>query len=172
MLRRISTRFHKSKDSEVNGVNGTNDVHDGSERKSTITNGGSTNGVSAVKPSLEKRRSSFAFKSKSRKPEKETVDHNASRSDVESSFAQFAQLLHASHRPLPTQSGDGAYLEHSEPSGLVSDIKSLGFKDAHTLMGVMKNKVTGELQDDKTYLMEKTMQASQHYVLNMQVLTW
>ena len=80
--------------------------------------------------------------------------------DVENSFAQFAQLIHASRRPLPTQSGDGAYLEHKEPSGLMSDMKALGFKDVHTLMDVMKNKATGALQDDKKYLMEKTIQAS------------
>lgn len=40
----------------------------------------------------------------------------------------------------------------------MSDIRALGFKDIHTLMDVMKNKATGALQDDKTYLMEKTIQ--------------
>lgn len=42
----------------------------------------------------------------------------------------------------------------------MSDIKALGFKDVHTLIDVMKNKATGELQDDKTYLMEHTIQVS------------
>lgn len=46
----------------------------------------------------------------------------------------------------------------------MSDIKAMGFKDVHTLMDVMKNKATGELQDDKTYLMEHTIQVS-HRVL-------
>lgn len=36
----------------------------------------------------------------------------------------------------------------------------MGFKDVHTLMDVMKNKATGDLQDDKTYLMEHTIQVS------------
>ena len=40
----------------------------------------------------------------------------------------------------------------------MSDIKAMGFKDVHTLIDVMKNKATGELQDDKTYLMEHTIQ--------------
>ena len=53
----------------------------------------------------------------------ETVNHNASRADVESSFTEFAQLIHASLRPLPTQTGDGAYLDHAEPTGLFADIK-------------------------------------------------
>lgn len=59
----------------------------------------------------------------SQKSKKETANHNGSRGDVEESFAQFAQLVHASRRPLPTQSGDGAYLEHAEPSGLLADLK-------------------------------------------------
>ena len=67
-----------------------------------------------------RRRATF-FSQKSSK--KETTDHNASRADVESSFSQFAQLVHAARRPLPTQSGDGAYLDHVEPSGLLADIK-------------------------------------------------
>ena len=42
----------------------------------------------------------------------------------------------------------------------MSDIKAMGFKDVHTLIDVMKNKASGELQDDKTYLMEHTIQVS------------
>ncbi len=34
----------------------------------------------------------------------------------------------------------------------------MGFKDAHTLMNVMQDKASGELQDDKTYLMERVIQ--------------
>ena len=40
----------------------------------------------------------------------------------------------------------------------MSDVKAMGFKDVHTLINVMKSKATGELQDDKTYLMEHTIQ--------------
>lgn len=40
----------------------------------------------------------------------------------------------------------------------------MGFKDVHTLIDVMKNKATGKLQDDKTYMMEHTIQVS-HRVL-------
>ncbi len=159
MLRRFSTKFGKSKKDEVNGVDRTNGTTNGSETNAAYTNGNGTNVNSAEKPTLDKRHNSFGFTSK--KPKREIVDHSASRGDVESSFAQFAQLVHASRRPLPTQSGDGAYLEHKEPSGLMSDMRALGFKDVHTLMDVMKNKATGALQDDKTYLMEKTIQASQ-----------
>ena len=46
----------------------------------------------------------------------------------------------------------------------MADIKAMGFKDLHTLIDVMRSKASGELQDDKTYLMEKTIQVS-HRIL-------
>lgn len=52
----------------------------------------------------------------------------------------------------------------------MSDIKAMGFKDVHTLIDVMKNKATGELQDDKTYLMEHTIQVS-HRVFEARYIT-
>lgn len=147
MLRRLSTRvgFTKQKrDEEVNG-----------------TPNGNANGRLSKdgKPGLEKRRSSFTpIKSSSKKPE--AHEHSAVRADVENSFEQFAQLIHAARRPLPTQSGDGSYLDHAEPSGFMQDVKALGFKDAKTLMDVMKTKATRQLQDDKTYIMERVIQVS------------
>ena len=78
---------------------------------------------------------------------------------MDSSFTRFAHILHASRRPLPNQSGDGSTLDTTEPTGLLGDIKKMGFKDARTLMDVVKTKASGELQDDKTYIMERTIQA-------------
>ena len=165
MLRRFSTKFGKSRKDDGDGVSGTNGIANGSSRPAEIdgyhTNGTSNNVSGSRNPGLGKRQSSYGIQSK--KARKAATDHSASRGDVESSFAQFAQIIHASQRPLPTQSGDGAYLDHKEPSGLMSDMKALGFKDVHTLMDVMKNKASGALQDDKTYLMEKTIQVSLTY---------
>ncbi len=164
MLRRFSTKFGKSRKDEVNGANGTNGTtsSNGIQTNGSYANGADTNGTSTEKPGPTKRGSSFGFVSKKSKTmaSAPTTDHAASRADVENAFAQFAQLIHASRRPLPSQSGDGAYVDHEEHSGLLSDIKALGFKDVHTLMDVMKNKATGDLQDDHTYLMEKTIQVS------------
>ncbi|KAL2052222.1 hypothetical protein ABVK25_007381 [Lepraria finkii] len=158
MLRRLSTKFGKSKKDQVNGINGTDETttKNGAETNGSHTNRAQANGTSPDKSGLAKHGSSFGFASKKAKPQ--PADHTASRADVESSFAKFAQFLHASRRPLPTQSGGGVYLDHKEPSGLMADIKALGFKDVGTLMDVMKNKATGDLQDDKTYLMEHTIQ--------------
>ncbi len=140
MLRRFSSKITgKGKNDESNGkVNG------------------SSNGAKAERLNDTRRQSSFPPQQKPR----ETVDHSASRGEVESSFQQFAQLIHASRRPLPTQSGDGSYLDHTEPSGLMQDLKSIGFKDVNTLMQVMKQKKSGGLQDDKTYIMERVIQVS------------
>lgn len=138
MLRRFSSKFSKGKHEGANGV---------------------SNGVE--KPDMGRKRSSFMPQRKEKEREKphEHADHSASRGDVESAFEKFAQLIHASNRPLPTQSGDGAYLEHAEPTGLMQDLKSIGIKDVGTLMEVMKAKTSGKLQDDKTYLMEHVIQA-------------
>ncbi len=67
-------------------------------------------------------------------------------------------------RPLPTQTGDGSYVEHEEKTGVLADLKALGFKDAKTLTDVMRNKTKGEYVDDKTYLMEHTIQVSRRFL--------
>lgn len=84
-------------------------------------------------------------------------DSEIKPTNVQSTFSQYTQLIHAAERPLPTESGDGAYLDHDVPSGW-EDLKALGFKDVSTLVEVMNNKRTGEPQDDKTYLMERVIQ--------------
>ena len=168
MLRRFSTKFGKSKKDEVNGVNGTNGTSssNGIQTNGSYANGAETNGTSIEKPGPTKRGSSFGFTSKKSKTQASAqasslnADHAASRAEVESAFAQFAQLIHASRQPLPSQQGHGVDPAQEEHSGLISDVKALGFKDVQTLMDVMKNKATGDLQDDHTYLMEKTIQVS------------
>ena len=94
-------------------------------------------------------------------PEKESDEaagHAVTRADVESTFEQFAQLIHAARRPLPNQSGDGAYLEHDEPTGFWSDMRSLGIKDVKTVRHIMEDKASGKLQDDRKMHMEEIMQ--------------
>lgn len=164
MLRRFSTKFGKSRKDGVNGVNETNGTtsSNGIQTNGSYTNGTETNGTSIEKPGPTKRGSSFGFTSKKSKTQASALnaDHAASRAEVESAFAQFAQLIHASRQPLPSRQGHGVDPAQEEHSGLISDVKALGFKDVQTLMDVMKNKATGDLQDDHTYLMEKTIQVS------------
>jgi hypothetical protein len=77
---------------------------------------------------------------------------------VQSTFEQYAQLIHAAQRPLPNQSGDGAYLEKEEPSGFWTDIKALGLKDVRTVRHLMEDKASGKLQDDKKMHIEEIIQ--------------
>ena len=139
MLKRLST-FRKSKREEEGApkVNGT----------SSGKSNGTANGK---KPATNG--SATAHK------ENAPAEHHGNEKDAQGLLEQFAQLVHASRRPLPTQSGDGAYLEHEVSSGVFADLKSLGFKDVKTLMEVMTSK-KGSLQDDKTYIMERVIQAS------------
>lgn len=82
----------------------------------------------------------------------------ATRKDVETVFHEFASLIHASRRPLPTQSGDGQYLEKEEPVGFWSDMKSLGIKDLVTVKEILEDKAAGKPQDDRKMHMEHIIQ--------------
>ena len=157
MLRRLSTKVGFSKGRKED----TNNPPNGTTINTTV-NGGT--GLAA-----EKRSSGFGPLKAFRR--EETADHSGSREEVEDSFNQFAQLIHAARSPLPNQSGDGAYLDHAEPTGLMGDIKKLGFRDAKTLMEVMKTKASGEYQDDKTYIMERTIQVRVQQLLRIETET-
>lgn len=139
MFRRLSKTFHKKKDLNKGTVNGnangsTNKAdHDGV----AVTNGHSTDGSPDHDNSAEAP---------------------ATREDVQSTFQQYAQLIHASQRPLPTQSGDGAYLEKEPSTGLWADVKALGLKDIQTIKHIMEDKASGKPQDDKKMHMEEIMQ--------------
>jgi hypothetical protein len=143
MMHRFSSHFKKRKEgraaTDVKKVDGlTNSVY---ETNGTIAAGKSTDGPSTHHDGKE--------------------HHTASRAEVESSFNAFANLVHAAQRPLPNKLGDGTYPEEqAEHSSVWADIKSLGFKDAKTLMEVMKNTASGADVDDKTMLMERVIQVS------------
>ena len=130
MLRKFSTNFRKGKKKENGQVNGFSALPEKSERR------------------------------KSQHEKSQPVDHSAKREEVISTFEEFAQVLHAARRPLPSQTGDGTYLNKEEPSGLMADLKNLGFKDLKTLKEVIDGKAKGELVDDKTYLMERVIQVT------------
>ncbi|OJJ51688.1 hypothetical protein ASPZODRAFT_55528 [Penicilliopsis zonata CBS 506.65] len=132
MLRRFSTTFKKSKGEKTESEPKENGIQVNGKRSKTAP--------VAKAPSSE-------------------ADHSAKRGDVVAVFDRFAQVIHASRRPLPSQSGDGTYLEHdTASSGLFQDLRSMGFRDLGTLKDVIKNQASGALVDDKTYLMERIIQ--------------
>lgn len=134
MLRRLSSTFSRKKKEENGQVNGA---------------------VSISPEANGKRKSSHIIANGIREDE---ADYSVDREAVSNIFKDFAQLVHASQRPLPTQTGDGSYIDQEVPSGLMADLRSMGFKDIKTLKEVMQTKASGALQDDKTYLMERVIQ--------------
>ncbi|KAF2405392.1 fatty acid oxygenase [Trichodelitschia bisporula] len=134
MLRRLSTNFRRDK--KKDDANGT----------------APTNGVTPS-PKAERRKSSYLNGN--------TVQEEPSgteREDIADTFKSYAQVLHLSQRPLPNQTGDGTYIEKEVPSSLFADLRNMGFKDVQTLMDVLESKASGELVNDKTYLMERVIQ--------------
>ena len=117
MFKRLSI-LKRDKKKDVNGVpaangtsNGTNSYHASNSNATATkasTNGTATivNGNGTVAP---RRRSTFGFNKHSSGAGNEPSDHNVERKDVDEMFQEFAQIIHASRRPLPNQNGDGTY---------------------------------------------------------------
>lgn len=86
--------------------------------------------------------------------------------DVEKSIAngigkkvsQIEQVIAASLRPLPTQTGDGSYISTPTTTGLAKDLGHMDVKDVKTLLDVMKSAATGKPINDRDYIMERVIQ--------------
>ncbi|KAJ5103401.1 hypothetical protein N7532_003930 [Penicillium argentinense] len=131
MLRRFSTQFKRNKDQNGDAEH--------------------------PKPAKENSKR-FSKAASARKSTSNDDSRAVNRDEVIAVFEKYAQAIHASREPLPNQTGDGTYLKHDQSSGLFNDIKSLGFRDLNTVKDLIKNKASGELIDDKTYLMERIIQ--------------
>lgn len=129
MLRRFSSTFKKSKDSNGDGEPRTRN-RDSSKR--------------------------FSMPAPTRKSVATDDGHQVKRAEVVAVFDKYAQAIHAAREPLPTQTEDPS-VKH-EQSGLVDDIKALGFRDLKTVKELIESKASGELVDDKTMLMERIIQ--------------
>ncbi|KAJ5137335.1 hypothetical protein N7526_003568 [Penicillium atrosanguineum] len=138
MLKRLSTQLKRNKD--TNG--------DAEPKATKASKAPKENGSKRFSKASPVRRSSVA----------QEENHQVNRAEVVAVFEKYAQAIHASREPLPNQTGDGTYLKHDESSGLINDIKSLGFRDINTVKDLIKSKASGELVDDKTYLMERIIQ--------------
>ncbi|KAK8107197.1 linoleate diol synthase [Apiospora kogelbergensis] len=69
---------------------------------------------------------------------------------------RFGHLVQSSARPLPTQTGDGTYLDEEPSSGLLEDLASLGISDIDTLIALLERGIAGNaLIDDRTMFTEK-----------------
>lgn len=137
LFRRL-TSFNKSKkageDGKANGINGTSTITSTTAQPSTAAKSSTT----AQPSTAAKSNITNGYTPAAVKQEEPAEDVEAkTRADVASTFEQYAQLIHASLRPLPNQSGDGAYLEKDEPSGFWSDMRAMGIKDLETVKHIM-----------------------------------
>jgi hypothetical protein len=81
------------------------------------------------------------------------------RKDIQRSFAQLQQVFQASSRPLPTQTGDGTYVDATpKPTGIASDLPYVTSAEVEGLIEIAKDAATGEPQNDKDYLMERVIE--------------
>ncbi len=78
----------------------------------------------------------------------------------ENPLAQVEQVLKASLRPLPTETGDGTYVQNNKATGLVKDLSHVDLKDVKTLVEVAKSTITGDPVNDREYIMERVIQVS------------
>ena len=79
------------------------------------------------------------------------------REDVSRAFSQLSSVLHAALRPLPTQTGDGPYLQLEKPDrSLLEQLKALNIENAATIKDVVTH-LGGRPTDDKTYIMERVI---------------
>lgn len=173
LLRRLSSRF-SGKNNKVNGSSLTA-VSEAPKAQANGTTTGDQNGIAAdtynvngtssIAQAQEKTKEvqrpySSGAADSSAAPEKDHPPEGppATRKDVEETFEQFAQLIHASRRPLPTQTGDGAYLEKDEPTGFWSDMKNMGFSDLKTITHLLEDMAAGGPMDDRKMHMEEVMQ--------------
>ncbi|THC96109.1 hypothetical protein EYZ11_004431 [Aspergillus tanneri] len=129
MLRRFSTTFKKSKGDRETKQNGAQ-VNSG-KRQSKL---------------------SSTAKSPSDDGQSETLE------DGVSVFEKYSQVLHASRRPLPNQTGDTICHDKEHSGSIFQDVRALGFKDIGTAKDLIRQKVKGEHTDDKTMLMERIIQ--------------
>ena len=90
-----------------------------------------------------------------------------SRADIEAAFAQISNVLHASLRPVPTQTGDNTYVseEKAKPS-LLMELKHLSVRNAQTFKDLLLDGLDGNLVDDKTYIMERVIQLASELPLD------
>jgi linoleate 8R-lipoxygenase/9,12-octadecadienoate 8-hydroperoxide 8R-isomerase len=81
--------------------------------------------------------------------------------EIESAFVQASKTLRASLRPVPSQTGDGSYIEEvSSGTGILNDLGKVNLSDVETMIDLTKNAASRHPVDDKTYLMERVIQAS------------
>jgi hypothetical protein len=144
MLKRVTTVFKKDKKSNQNSSNGTtahNDNLNGRPDRHSPGTGSLGKKLGGGDPS-------------------DGPDHSVNRDGIVATFEKFSQVIQAAGRPLPTGTGDGSYIDDPKKGALLGDLEVLRVKDYETAIALLKQHLSGsELTDDRTMIMEKTIQA-------------
>lgn len=88
------------------------------------------------------------------------VHDNGHANGAGSPLAQIEQVIKASLRPMPTETGDGTYVKGNTTTGLAQDLSHVDLKDVKTLAEVAKSAITGDPINDREYIMERVIQVS------------
>ena len=96
------------------------------------------------------------------------VDHEPPKDSVRATLDSLSDLFSHAIRPLPTETGDGTYIEPTLSTGLLRDLEALNIQDVDTLNKVVKEKFNNNGTNDKNYLMERVIQvgSSSYPLLN------
>ncbi|KAK7569898.1 heme peroxidase [Phyllosticta citricarpa] len=88
--------------------------------------------------------------------------------EVAKAVSQLRDLISHAVKPLPTGTGDGTDLDsndyHTDPAeaaaAILSDFSHMGITDYETLFAVLKDQISGEMVDDKSYFMESLIRTA------------
>lgn len=109
----------------INGVNGTNGVN-GRNGSYSVTHTSSWNSKHLEKTAPPSGPPAPLAKAQHHPTPK------ADREGVTGTLSQFAQLIHAPRKPLPTQNGSGTASVKRTQTGLKVDLKYIGWKGTHS----------------------------------------
>lgn len=92
----------------------------------------------------------------------ESVSHRGILEDLGKYFSQFGEVANASLRPITPDSGTSSppHGLTKNQTGLLQDLGTLDSKDIGTILELLKNAASGELVDDKRYIMERVIEVS------------
>ena len=76
-------------------------------------------------------------------------------------LSQIEQVVEASLRPVPKETGDGTYVpDEPSPTGIAKDLLYVDLNDVKTMIEVSEIKARDEHVDDRHYIMERVIQVS------------
>ena len=92
--------------------------------------------------------------------------HVTFRREVVQTFESVSSVIDAVTHPLPTQTGDGTYIQETKPAGVVNDLTKMRPRDVKTLLDLAKASLTGDPVNDHDFLMERLIKLTSEFALD------